>query len=47
MHSYEDRVRTAELYYLYGKKASVVIRGLGYLSINQLGRWVRIYEEVG
>ncbi|WP_429241354.1 IS3 family transposase [Erwinia aphidicola] len=47
MHSYEDRVRAVELYYRYGKKASVVIRELGYPSIKQLGRWVRIYEETG
>lgn len=47
MHSYEDRVRAVELYYRYGKKASMVIRELGYPSIKQLGRWVRIYEETG
>ena len=47
MHSYEDRVRAVELYYRYGKKASMVIRELGYPSIKQLDRWVRIYEETG
>ena len=47
MHSYEDRIRAVELYYRYGKKASVVVRELGYPSIKQLGRWVRIYEETG
>ena len=47
MHSYEDRIRAVELYYLYGRKASVVVRELGYPSIKQLGRWVRIYEEKG
>lgn len=47
MHSYEDRVRAVELYYRYGKKGSVVVRELGYPSIKQLGRWVRIYEETG
>lgn len=47
MHSYEDRVRAVELYYRYGNKASIVVRELGYPSIKQLGRWVRIYEETG
>lgn len=47
MHSYEDRIRAVELYYRYGKKASVVVMELGYPSIKQLGRWVRIYEEKG
>ena len=47
MHSYEDRIRAVELYYRYGRKASVVVRELGYPSIKQLGRWVRIYEEKG
>jgi transposase-like protein len=45
MHSYEDRIRAVELYYRYGKKASVVVMELGYPSTKQLGRWVRIYEE--
>lgn len=47
MHSYEERIRAVELYYRYGRKASVVVRELGYPSIKQLGRWVRIYEEKG
>lgn len=47
MHSYEDRIRAVELYYRYGKKASVVVRELGYPSTKQLGRWVRIYEKTG
>jgi len=47
MHSYEERIRAVELYYLYGRKASVVVRELGYPPIKQLGRWVRIYEEKG
>lgn len=47
MHSYEDRIRAVELYYRYGKKASVVVMELGYPSTKQLGRWVRIYEEKG
>ncbi len=29
MHSYEDRIRAVELYYRYGKKASVVVMELG------------------
>jgi transposase-like protein len=41
MHSYEDRIRAIELYYRYGKKASLVVRKLGYPSIKQLGRWVK------
>lgn len=47
MHSYEDRIRAVELYYRYGKKASVVVMELGYPSTKQLSRWVRIYEEKG
>jgi len=47
MHSYEDRIRAVELYYQYGKKASAVVRELGYPSTKQLGRWVRTYEETG
>lgn len=47
MHSYEDRIKAVELYYRYGKKASVVVRELGYPSIKQLGRWVRIIEKTG
>ena len=47
MHSYEDRIRAVELYYRYGKKASVVVMELGYPATKQLGRWVRIYEEKG
>ena len=41
------RIRAVELYYRYGKKASVVVMELGYPSTKQLGRWVRIYEEKG
>ena len=47
MHSYEDQIRTVEHYYRYGKKASVVVMVLGYLSTKQLSRWLRIYEEKG
>lgn len=47
MHSYEDRIRAVELYYRYGKKASVVVMELRYPSTKQLSRWVRIYEEKG
>lgn len=47
MHSYEDRIRAVELYYRYGKEASVVVMELGYPSTKQLSRWVRIYEEKG
>jgi len=47
MHSYEDRIRAVELYYRYGKKTSVVVRELRYLSTKQLGRWIRIYEKTG
>ena len=32
MHSYEDRIRAVELYYRYGKKASVVVMELAYPS---------------
>lgn len=47
MHSYENRIRSVELYYRYGKKASVVVMELGYPSTKQLSRWVRIYEQKG
>lgn len=30
MHSYEERILAVELYYRYGKKASVVVMELGY-----------------
>lgn len=45
MHSYEDRIRAAELYFGYGKRLNVVVREWGYPSVKQLGRWVRIFEE--
>lgn len=47
MHSYEDRIRAVELYFRYGKRLIVVVRELGYPSVKQLSRWVRIYEEAG
>ena len=47
MHSYEDRIRAVELYFRYGKRLTVVVRELGYPSVKQLGRWVRIFEEYG
>ncbi len=42
MHSYEERILAVELYYRYGKKASVVVMELGYPSTRQLSRWVRM-----
>ena len=47
MHSYEDRIRAVELYFRYGKRLAIVVRELGYPSVKQLSRWVRIYEEEG
>ncbi len=47
MHSYEDRIHAVELYFRYGKRLTVVVRELGYPSVKQLGRWVRIFEEYG
>ncbi|VFZ97683.1 Uncharacterised protein [Klebsiella pneumoniae] len=35
MHSYEDRIRAVELYYRYGKKASVVVMELGKVRISR------------
>ncbi|GKN27144.1 hypothetical protein NUKP82_39000 [Klebsiella variicola] len=32
MHSYEDRIRAVELYDLYGKKTSAVVRELGWTN---------------
>jgi transposase-like protein len=45
MHSYEDRIRAVELYYRYGKKASVVVMELGYPSTKQLSRWVQFMKR--
>jgi len=47
MHSYEDCIRAVDLYLRYGKRLTVVVRELGYPSVKQLGRWVRIFEEYG
>ncbi|WP_058974205.1 IS3 family transposase, partial [Type-D symbiont of Plautia stali] len=47
MHSYEDRIRAVELYFRYSKRLAIVVRELGYPSVKQLSRWVRIYEEEG
>jgi putative transposase len=45
MHSYEARIQAVEIYFRYGKRPTVVVRELGYPSVKQLGRWVRIFEE--
>ncbi|MGS3948606.1 hypothetical protein ACEWJG_22020 [Escherichia coli] len=47
MHSHEDRIRAVERYYRYGKKASVVVRVLGYPPPKQPGHWGRTYEDTG
>jgi hypothetical protein len=36
MHSYEDRIRAVELYFRYGKRLTVVVRELGYLTCSPL-----------
>lgn len=45
MHSYEERILAVELYYRYGKKASVVVMELGYPSTRQLSRWVGRFTQ--
>lgn len=47
MHSYEDRIRAVELYLRYGRRLTVVVRELGYPSVKQLSRWVRVYVDAG
>jgi len=36
MHSYDDRIRAVELYFRFGKRLTVVVRELGYPSVNSL-----------
>lgn len=47
MHSYEDRIRAVELYFRYGRRLTVVVSELGYPSVKQLSRWVRVYVDAG
>lgn len=45
MYSYEDRIRTVELYIKLGLRVRPTIRQLGYPSKNALKSWHRVYLQ--
>ena len=47
MYSLEDRQRAVDLYFRYGRKASIVIKELGYPDRKMLAKWVKEYRETG
>ena len=47
MYALEERIKAVDLYFRYGRKASAVIRELGYPDRKILVKWVREYEETG
>lgn len=47
MYSYEDRIRAIQLYEKYGKRASAVIRELGYPNRHMLAKWYKEYISTG
>ena len=47
MYALEEIIKAIELYFRYGRKASAVIRELGYPDRKILVKWVREYEETG
>ena len=47
MYALEERIKAVELYFRYGRKASAVIRELGYPDRKILVKWAREYEETG
>lgn len=47
MYSYEDRIKAVQLYEQYGKRASAVIRELGYPTRHVLVKWYREYVNKG
>jgi transposase InsO family protein/transposase-like protein len=46
-YTYEERKKAVELYLQYGKRATAVIRELGYPSRGMLYNWVREFEKTG
>lgn len=44
MYALEERIKAVDLYFRYGRKASAVIRELGYPDRKILVKWVREYE---
>lgn len=47
MYTLEERQRVVGLYLKYGRKASIVIRELGYPDRKMLPKWGREFEEEG
>ena len=47
MYTLEERQRAVDLYLKYGRKASIVIRELGYPDRKMLTKWVCEFEEEG
>ena len=45
MYSYEDRLRTVQLYIKLGKRVGLAIRQLGYPMKNALKSWHLEYEQ--
>lgn len=45
MYSYEDRIRTVQLYIKLGKRVVATIRQLGYPTKNSLKAWHRESEQ--
>ncbi len=45
MYSYEDRIRSVELFIKLGKRVRATIRQLGYPTNNALEGWHREYEQ--
>lgn len=43
MYALEERIKAVKMYFRYGKKASSVIRELGYPDRKMLVKWVREY----
>ena len=44
MYTLEERQRAVDLYLKYGRKASIVIRELGYPDRKMLPKWVREFK---
>ncbi|ENG38628.1 transposase family protein, partial [Escherichia coli p0305293.10] len=47
MFTEEEKIRTIELYFKYGKKLALVVREPGYPSKRNLRRWIRSWEAGG
>ncbi|HGD9004875.1 TPA: hypothetical protein ACI7GP_004804, partial [Escherichia coli] len=44
MFTEEEKIRTIELYFKYGKKLALVVREPGYPSKRNLRRWIRSWK---